>query len=95
MVSDPRSTPSSPGPAGRTPSRSWRGVPGGRSLAVRDLLIQIGATADTELSGQSEVWRVRLGSATFTGYGTGTIHCTGGKEPELDFLYEKIASLLL
>jgi hypothetical protein len=94
MVSDPRSTPPRSGPAARTPSRSWREVPQGRSFAVRDLLIRIGATADTELSGQSEVWRVRLGSATLTGYGTGTIHCTGGTEPELDFLYEKIASLL-
>lgn len=95
MVSDPGSMPSTVGPSARTPPRSWRGVPEDRSLAVRDLLIRIGATADTGLSGQSEVWRVRLGNATFTGYGTGTIYCTGGAEPELGFLYEKIASLLL
>jgi len=40
--------------------------------------------------GDREIWRVRLGKAVFTGYGTGTVYCTGGEEPELGFVYQQI-----
>jgi hypothetical protein len=54
----------------------------------------VGGIEDTDLKGNSEVWRVRLGKAVFTGYGTGTIYCNGAAEPELGFLYEQIEKSL-
>lgn len=74
--------------------RTWRNIRSSRSFEVRNLLLRVGGIEDTDLKGNSEVWRVRLGKAVFTGYGTGTIYCNGAAEPELGFLYEQIEKSL-
>lgn len=76
------------------PSRTWRTATAAASLEVRDLLTRAGGVEDKDLAGDRETWRVRLGKTVFTGYDTGTIYCTGGREPELQFLYQRIAGLL-
>ena len=58
------------------------------------MLLYSGGSEDEELKGESEIWRVRLGRAVFTGYGTGTIYCNGTREPELLFVYGRINGLL-
>lgn len=58
------------------------------------MLLHSGAVADRNPVGNSELWRVRLGRAVFTGYGTGTIYCNGAYEPELGFVYNRIERLL-
>ncbi len=78
----------------RTPPRSWTGVPIPLSYKVRDLLVRAGAVEDRELSGTGELWRARLGTSIFTGYRTGTIYSTGGGEPELGFLYDRISGMI-
>jgi hypothetical protein len=76
-----------------TGPRTWREIPPARSRAIRDLLVQMGGVPDAQTRGTHESWRVRLGRAVFTGYTTGTVYCTGGDEPELDFLYTQVERL--
>ncbi len=59
-------------------------------MEIQDLLLRAGAAPDRRLTGPGEAWRVRLGGTVFTGYESGTIFCTGGDEPELGFLYQRI-----
>lgn len=74
--------------------KTWRKVSQPKSFGIRDLLLKSGGVEDQELTGNAELWRVRLGRAVFTGYGTGTIYCNGVREPELLFVYGRISSLL-
>ncbi len=79
-----------PGRGVRVPPRTWAHISPVLSTEIRDLLLRVGAAADPRLAGPGEAWRVRLGGAVFTGYATGTIYCTGGLEPELGFIYQRI-----
>lgn len=72
------------------PGRTWRAVPAALSFEIRNHLVHIGGSEDRRLHGEREIWRVRLGKAVFTGYGTGTVYCAGGIEPELSFVYQQI-----
>lgn len=72
------------------PDKTWREVPLPTSFEVRNLLSKVGTGLDSELRGESELWRARLGSSVFTGYQNGTIYCTGGLEPDLQFIYLRI-----
>lgn len=58
------------------------------------MLLRSGGYEDENLKGNSELWRVRVGRAVFTGYETGTIYCNGAHEPELQFVYDRIDDLL-
>lgn len=60
---------------------------------MRTLLLNAGALEDHSPLGQGVVWRVRLGSAVFIGYSTGVVYCPGGTEPELPFIFGRIAAL--
>jgi len=68
-------------------------VENSHSIQIRNLLVHAGGSQDREVCGVGETWRVRIGSAVFTGYRTGTIFCPGGYEPELPFLYSKLDEL--
>lgn len=63
-------------------------------MAVRDLLVRRGGTADKDLGNPSELWRVRIERVVFTAYTSGTLYCNGGDLPELPFLYESISRVL-
>lgn len=62
---------------------------------IRGLLTKAGGVEDRILKGNQEVWRVRIGKSVFTGYQTGSVYCTGGSEPELGFLYQRIDALVV
>ena len=79
----------------RVPGRTWREISISTSFEIRNLLLWVGGAPDRGLEGNQEIWRVRLGKAVFTGYGTGTVYCNGGNEPNLAFLYQKIGDLTL
>ena len=74
----------------QTSQKTWRGVAEIANSDVRALLARAGAVEDSDVHGNAEAWRTRLGRAVFTGYSTGTIYCNGGAEPELSFLYLQI-----
>jgi hypothetical protein len=65
-TSDPRAR-------GSIAFRTWKGRPVSKRLEVRDLHTGAGAVEDCELSGNQEIWRVRLGRSVFTAYATGTL----------------------
>lgn len=73
---------------------TWRNIRPVTSFEIRNLVLQVGGIEDSELKGNNEMWRVRLGRAVFTGYGTGTIYCNGEAEPELKFLYQQVDSIV-
>jgi hypothetical protein len=72
------------------PTRTWREVPLPTSFEVRNLISKVGGGLDRDLRGENELWRARLGSSVFTGYQNGTIYCTGGLEPDLQYIYLRI-----
>jgi hypothetical protein len=76
------------------PSRTWRNLPLSTLFEISNLLTKSGGVRDERLAGDREIWRVRIGGSVFTGYGTGTVFCTGGYEPEIGFVYQRIDSLV-
>ncbi len=74
--------------------RTWKHASREQLVAIRNLLVRRGATADKDLSSPHELWRVRLERVVFTAYTSGTLYCNGGVLPELGFLYESIERLL-
>jgi len=74
--------------------RAWKNVAPDALARVRELLIRRGGTADKDLRNPFEAWRVRIDTAVFTGYTTGTIYCNGGPVPELEFIYRSVSEIV-
>jgi hypothetical protein len=74
--------------------RSWKGASPDALAKLRAILIRRGAIEDKDLRSPHEFWRVRIERVVFTAYRSGTLHCSGGRLPELSFLYQTISEVL-
>lgn len=77
-----------------TKGRTWKGVSEPLSAEVKRCLLELGANADHDLKGGSEVWRLRLEGSVFTFYKSGSLFCSGGASEKIDPIYTTISKLL-
>lgn len=74
--------------------RTWKGATPEALARLREVLIRRGAVEDKELTNPHELWRVRIEKVVFTAYRSGSLYCSGGRLPELSFLYDTVSGLL-